>query len=114
MQEIISNYSGYKIAGTIGVTRSSAGTFYTVPANSFALLNLFIQTGSGSITIDGRIVFSGQSGANGNSSVAPGFISGTMPGCSLEGVYAGPGSVIACSSGMSSVHITGVLFTNSP
>jgi len=115
--------SGVKISSAISATRSTNGTFFTVPAESFAIFQIrFTGTSgdSGNVLVDGKTIadFSvhldnavipkyTSSGASATNAASSGSMVGPF--------FAGPGQAVTLSqSGSPGVDITGVIFVNTP
>lgn len=77
---------GFSVSAAVSASGSSLAAVYTVPASSFAIVNV---TGTGSVTVDGRVVT-----------------------ISAGAIYMGPGQTITTSGG-GTIVVSGVQFTNS-
>ena len=89
---------GFSVSGAIATSGTGNAVLYTVPANSFAIIQYWNGsnvTGQGSITVGGQQVM---------------FDSQTL---GPQVFVAGPGQAIQLAAAIGTHRISGVLFTNS-
>jgi hypothetical protein len=98
------NNTTIAISGAINITTGS----YTIPANSYAIVNAFAPIGNGSVLF-------GSLSLSFSSDRFSGWPTVNDQSFYVTGLYVGPGQVIQLlpASG-SSVRVNGVLFTNTP
>lgn len=97
MQASISNSSSIKVSAAVANSRTSNGTIYTCPANSYAILNAYIATTNDTISVGGVLVLY-DAAAN-----------------IMKTIYVGPGQSVVTAHGASGlITVSGVEFINSP
>lgn len=116
-QAVISSNQSIKISSRIAVSGTSGGVnliVYTVPANSYAVVNV----DCGSFSSSGEQISFYIGGVNPGSGIVI-FQSGGSSGTTsrVPNVYLGPGETVRFNSGnfgTKSYYVHGVEFTNSP
>jgi hypothetical protein len=99
---VISANVSTKVSAAVDASSSSSTTLYTCPANSYAILNLFVEYSSGTVivTVAGNRVLLNTTTADLNT---------------VKTIYVGPAQAVACTiTSTATVYINGVEFINSP
>lgn len=115
---LIGNNVTLKISSAVSATVSAnntTSTLYTCPANSYAILNVYVTSSSAStsnsIQVDGKTVI-----LLGNGAVVPSVTTTSSASAGFT-LYVGPSQVITVVSagiGVVTANVTGVCFINSP
>jgi hypothetical protein len=101
------------ISGTGAITGVGTLTSYTVPANSYAILQVWLNASAGTngeIRVDGQCIYS---------FTGPDIMPDKASGISIPNVFMGPAQVLtvvttAYSAPAGALDYSGVLFANSP
>lgn len=110
--------SGLKVSAAIAVTRTTTGTFYTAPADGYAIINVFFDMSTSDIAVIsiGGVPVCNVNMASGDNSYFPGAYDSASTVIRPTGsttYYVGPSqSVTGTLTDSPSVSVSGVEFRN--